>query len=294
MRDALKRLTNALARHSVPIIDGAFLVVFTAAALYYCYEVQVFPSGRGESGNAHSIELSEALLVATMFCAGLCFFVIRRLAEQRRETARRIEAEKAIRVLAFHDTLTGLPNRRRFDDALTAAVGSLPRTGASHGVLALDLNGFKRVNDLFGHAVGDELLIAVSGRLAECVREGDIVSRLGGDEFAILSLNIGGAEAALGLALRIIDSLADAVAPVGASTRSARRLASHSYRRTEAIRASFCAKPIWRSTVPKPKPAQLYAFMKRKWDDKFGKEPRSNKSSALRSTTTRSNRFTSP
>jgi hypothetical protein len=74
MRDALKRLTNALARHSVPIIDGAFLVVFTAAALYYCYEVQVFPSGRGESGNAHSIELSEALLVATMFCAGLCFF----------------------------------------------------------------------------------------------------------------------------------------------------------------------------------------------------------------------------
>ena len=203
----LERLRILLGRRAVPIIDGVFLAVLTIAALIFCYEVQVFPSV-GDAGKAHAIELNEALLVGTMFCAGMFLFALRRLAEQRRETARRIEAEQAIRTLAFHDALTGLPNRRRFDDALAAAVESLPRSGASHGVLVLDLNGFKRVNDVFGHAVGDELLTAVGGCLGECVREGDIVSRLGGDEFGILALNIGGAEAALGLALRIIGSLA--------------------------------------------------------------------------------------
>jgi diguanylate cyclase (GGDEF)-like protein len=200
-----------MARHKARIFDGTILTIVTLAALFYCYEVDVFANAPGEATKPHTLELDEVLLVSAIFCGGLVIFAIRRLIEQKRETARRIEAEQEIRTLAFHDTLTGLPNRRQFDDALRAAAAAPPRSGGSHAVLLLDLNGFKRVNDVFGHAVGDEVLIRVAGRLSQCVRESDLVARLGGDEFAVLSRHISGPEAAMGLALRIIDSLDDAV-----------------------------------------------------------------------------------
>ena len=89
---------------------------------------------------------------------------------------------------ARHDHLTGLANRAGFAERLSAA-------GGAAGPLALfyiDLDGFKPVNDTFGHAAGDELLSAVGARLLECVRGGDTVARLGGDEFAVLVEDVGG------------------------------------------------------------------------------------------------------
>ncbi|SDS21618.1 putative bifunctional diguanylate cyclase/phosphodiesterase [Actinoplanes derwentensis] len=83
--------------------------------------------------------------------------------------------------LAMHDALTGLANRRAFEQALTAAVASVSPT-----VLLLDLNGFKTVNDRFGHAVGDELLVAVGQRIAAEAPAGSLAARMGGDEFAVL------------------------------------------------------------------------------------------------------------
>ena len=200
-------LRSFMTRHRVRIFDGAVLVILTLAALFYCYEVDVFANAPGEGPKPHTLELDEVLLVAAIFCGGLVIFALRRLAEQKRETRRRIAAEQEVRTLAFHDVLTGLPNRRQFDDALRVAAAAPPRTGGSHAILLLDLNGFKRVNDVFGHAVGDEVLIRVAGRLSQSVRGSDLVARLGGDEFAVLSLHIAGPEAAMGLALRIIDSL---------------------------------------------------------------------------------------
>jgi diguanylate cyclase (GGDEF)-like protein/PAS domain S-box-containing protein len=82
---------------------------------------------------------------------------------------------------AQHDALTGLPNRRRMQDAL----GSSLRTG-SVAVLFVDLDGFKPVNDVYGHETGDELLRQVASRLSACVREEDVLSRVGGDEFVVL------------------------------------------------------------------------------------------------------------
>ncbi len=88
--------------------------------------------------------------------------------------------------LARHDALTALPNRTLFLDRVEQAVIRSRRSGSRIAVLFLDLDGFKGVNDRFGHAEGDELLKAVAARLVACVRAEDSVARLGGDEFAVL------------------------------------------------------------------------------------------------------------
>lgn len=96
------------------------------------------------------------------------------------------EAEEQIRALAYHDTLTGLPNRRLFADRLSVAVAQTVRAGNRIGLLFLDVDHLKTINDTLGHAVGDQLLQAIADRLRKSVREGDTVARLAGDEFTIL------------------------------------------------------------------------------------------------------------
>jgi diguanylate cyclase (GGDEF)-like protein len=87
---------------------------------------------------------------------------------------------------AFHDSLTGLPNRALFLDRLDHAEARSARTGSPVAVLFLDLDSFKKVNDRLGHVAGDELLVLVSGRLRRCMRPSDTAARFGGDEFAML------------------------------------------------------------------------------------------------------------
>jgi diguanylate cyclase (GGDEF)-like protein/PAS domain S-box-containing protein len=98
----------------------------------------------------------------------------------------RVAFERQLQQLAFHDPLTDLPNRALFNDRLESAVGRAERQFRSVGVLFIDLDNFKLVNDSLGHEVGDKLLIAVADRLRTCVRSGDTVARMGGDEFTIL------------------------------------------------------------------------------------------------------------
>jgi diguanylate cyclase (GGDEF)-like protein len=98
-----------------------------------------------------------------------------------------------LRVTATHDSLTGLPNRVLFLDRLEHALALSRRRGPGPSVLALDLDGFKQVNDIHGHHAGDAVLLGTAERLTSCVRASDTCARLGGDEFAIL-LPYGGAE----------------------------------------------------------------------------------------------------
>lgn len=152
----------------------------------------------GESADAARLaRLAHVLLAVTLAAVALVIGLLvwrtdrahraseaigEQLLEAERTTVERLRAsEAAVRHQADHDPLTGLPNRSMFNRSLTAAVAS-----SATAVLFVDLDGFKAVNDAWGHAVGDQLLIEVGARLRRCARAEDVVARLGGDEFALL------------------------------------------------------------------------------------------------------------
>jgi diguanylate cyclase (GGDEF)-like protein/PAS domain S-box-containing protein len=108
------------------------------------------------------------------------------ITERRRAEEELRAATAALTEQAVRDPLTGVANRKLFDERLRAALSRDARTGGSTGVLFLDLDGFKDVNDRHGHAVGDAVLRAVADRLTAGVRPADTVARLGGDEFVVL------------------------------------------------------------------------------------------------------------
>jgi len=108
---------------------------------------------------------------------------------------------------AFHDSLTGMPNRALFRDRLEQALTRAEHTGGSVGVLVCDLDGFQTFNDSLGPETGDRLLQAVGERLGACLRPSDTVARLGGDEFAVLLESLREPEDAARAARRILDAL---------------------------------------------------------------------------------------
>ena len=113
---------------------------------------------------------------------------------------------KRLRHQASHDELTGLRNRREFEQQVTDAISESAEDGSSHALLYLDLDQFKLINDSCGHAAGDELLRQLAGVLQEHVRRADIVARLGGDEFGVLMK-----QCSVSDAMRIADSIRRAV-----------------------------------------------------------------------------------
>jgi diguanylate cyclase (GGDEF)-like protein/PAS domain S-box-containing protein len=103
-----------------------------------------------------------------------------------KDITERKQAEETVHFQAYHDLLTGLPNRALFRDHLGLMLAQAKRNQKPLAVLSLDLDHFKVINDSLGHTIGDELLLAVGARLRQCLREGDTLARLGGDEFAVL------------------------------------------------------------------------------------------------------------
>jgi diguanylate cyclase (GGDEF)-like protein len=109
-------------------------------------------------------------------------------------------AQHSLAHQAAHDDLTGLPNRAAFRKYLTEASTHLKLYGRMYAVLALDLDGFKEVNDRYGHTIGDEVLRRIANRMLGTLRPGDMVARLGGDEFAVLQVSISEPDSAVSLA----------------------------------------------------------------------------------------------
>lgn len=207
----LNPLKAFVMRNRVKIFDLGLVLIVLAVAALFAFEVDIFANEQGIPQRQETLELDELLVLTTLIVGGILFYTWRRAIEHRRENGRRLAAEREVMVLAMHDPLTGLPNRRQFDEALKAALTTVPTAPEAHAVLVLDLNGFKKINDVHGHPVGDGVLINVGARLLRAVRDGDLVARLGGDEFAVLARNVAGSEGAASVALRIIESLATPV-----------------------------------------------------------------------------------
>ena len=143
--------------------------------------------------------------------------------ELRLQIAHRERAEERTQHLAYYDSLTGLPNRRLFQERLQQAVTAARHRGHQVGLLFLDLDRFKQVNDTLGHSAGDKLLCEVSKRMMRCVRFSDYVSRpdfeepqgevsrLGGDEFTMLLTKISEAQDAAIVAQRVLSEMAAAI-----------------------------------------------------------------------------------
>ncbi|MBN2654095.1 MAG: EAL domain-containing protein [Nitrospirae bacterium] len=123
------------------------------------------------------------------------------------DVTQRKQMEETIRYQAYHDPLTGLPNRLLFNDRLTLAIANAHRNKQLLAVLFLDLDYFKTINDTLGHSVGDQLLREVAGLIKERLREGDTVSRMGGDEYTILLNNISDPDDATRIAKEILTAI---------------------------------------------------------------------------------------
>jgi len=138
-----------------------------------------------------------ATTVVRLSCDGSLVRVVRQFDDARRSLQRRLDEEQAtLAHRALHDHLTGLANRTLLIDRLSQTASTMGRRQTSAMLLYLDLDNFKAINDRFGHAAGDSLLIEVAARLQSLVRTGDTVARLGGDEFVVLAQDLDGTQAA--------------------------------------------------------------------------------------------------
>ncbi len=132
------------------------------------------------------------------------------------DASERHTADEALRHRVLHDALTGLPNRLSFVESLHAALRRASASGSPVGILFLDLDHFKRVNDSIGHHAGDELLRAVAPRLRAHLRPGDVVARFGGDEFGILVDRLADEGEAAAIAERVAGAFTESYSMGGA------------------------------------------------------------------------------
>jgi diguanylate cyclase (GGDEF)-like protein len=154
------------------------------------------------------------ILAAVLGAMALVYLVIQLILVRykrllREQEAARVAQEERIRHQAYHDSLTGLPNRARFGEQLEEAVRRAKRTGAPLALLFLDLDLFKRVNDTLGHDAGDALLRLAAERIRRAVREADMLFRMAGDEFTVLLEDVRGPEEAAMVAGRVLEGVAE-------------------------------------------------------------------------------------
>ena len=184
------------------LVTAGCLVVYALAVAFDGYEALHDAVQRYEEW-----QLDEVLTALFILPFGSSFYALRRNAAVRREAARRAEAQAEAQRLATHDPLTGLPNRRGLQEALDRTLARRPQGGGALAMIQIDLDRFKPVNDLHGHAAGDLLLQQVAQRLRALLRRSDVVARLGGDEFVILAPLRGGAEEAARIGARLLAGL---------------------------------------------------------------------------------------
>jgi diguanylate cyclase (GGDEF)-like protein len=187
-------------------------------ALLLALEYDLFSFIEELSEPQRKISLAEAIFLTALLALLIVTFVIRRLHEERREVARQISTKKELgqlRKQAWRDSLTDLANRDAMLSALHAITTS-SFSGRRHVFFLLDLNDFKRVNDLHGHLLGDRVLQVIAQRFRAVTRPSDLLARLGGDEFALLCYDVD-RNMAEAIALRFKTCLASEISVAGQS-----------------------------------------------------------------------------
>ncbi|WP_433063879.1 putative bifunctional diguanylate cyclase/phosphodiesterase [Dactylosporangium sp. CS-033363] len=166
--------------------------------------------------------------------------------------ARQIVASRENYTLVITDSLTGLANRLQLRGALGAALDRHRRSGSPLAVLLIDLNGFKQVNDAYGHEVGDQMLTAFADVLRRSVRDGDVPARLGGDEFAVVLPDVHGTAGAIAVAERILEACRPLV-----------HLSGHTLRLRPSIGVALAARDADQSEVLHRADLAMYAAKRR-------------------------------
>ena len=154
--------------------------------------------------------------IARAFDVGACDYITKPFnwSVLKHRTARMLyaaDAERKIRHLAYHDALTGLPNRTLFMDRIDQAISRAKRESGKFAILYIDIDHFKVINDSMGHAAGDHLLNIVSQRLTDVLRKTDTIARLGGDEFTIIIEDLDEAESVALVAKNILTTLDESI-----------------------------------------------------------------------------------
>jgi diguanylate cyclase (GGDEF)-like protein len=169
-----------------------------------------------EEARIHDQNLSSALLGMAGLWMGLALLGL------YRETVRLIRvgirAEQTIRQLSLRDPLTGLANRRFMHENEKHLIAGAKRSGKQMAVLAVDLDDFKAVNDRYGHAAGDAVIVTSAERMKQLLREADVIARFGGDEFVIVLAQVEDAKTAREVASRVVDSLRQPIPLAGGET----------------------------------------------------------------------------
>lgn len=142
---------------------------------------------------------------------------LERLIAERTAELRR--SQEQLEQMAYFDSLTGLPNRRMFNEHLRRMIASRQRGQGGFALLLIDLDGFKPINDTYGHAIGDALLVAIAGQLRILVRDTDLAARLGGDEFAVLLSQTTELSAIESTCARIVTKLGEPLIVAGRSVK---------------------------------------------------------------------------
>ena len=206
----VRLIRNGMASFRPATLDAAVITI-AVAVIYAFSDFYDLPPKLFQLGTDYADwDLDDAIFVIFFMNIGFAIFSYRRVKELSIEMKARRVAELEAKKLARHDPLTGLPNRRFFVETL-GEVLLTTNSDSRSAVLMLDLDGFKSINDAYGHAVRDHALIEFAQRISAVMRAGAVFVRIGGDEFAVIVPNIKSLDDLTALARRIVTAVAEPI-----------------------------------------------------------------------------------
>jgi diguanylate cyclase (GGDEF)-like protein len=206
----VRLIRNGMASFRPATLDAAVITI-AVAVIYAFSDFYDLPPKLFQLGTDYADwDIDDAIFVIFFMSIGFAIFSYRRVKELSIEMKARRVAELEAKKLARHDPLTGLPNRRFFVETL-GEVLLTTNSDSRSAVLMLDLDGFKSINDAYGHAVGDQALIEFAQRISALMRAGAVFVRIGGDKFAVIVPNIKSLDDLTALARRIVTAVAEPI-----------------------------------------------------------------------------------